>query len=470
MFATIAGAAVLRIIGLNSGLWYDEIVTLVVSARLPLLDIVTKFQDVNVHPLYSILAHGSLAAFGESAWALRLPACLFGIASVWMAYMLGSRLTSRAEAWAGAAVLATSYHHIWFSQNARGYTMIGFFALASTALLLSATEGGRRRDYVVYALVCAAGVYTHVTMAFIVAGQAAVILLGKVAGWRPASRLRLWPVVWACAGAAVLAIAAYVPLLPSMLGHLSAPAPREAAKVATTSWAAAEAVRNLLSGAGVPAAIAGGLFALAGVVSLWRRHPVPVALLVIPGVVTAATVVLLGQPLRPRFFFFLSGAAAIFVGRGLGVVAQIASRRLRLGGDRPETTGLVACTVLIVAASAAALPRNYQLPKQDFAGAVRFLETEEAGGARILAAGPACWPVERYYDKAWPCMGSTEELSAQLADAPGPILVLYTLGDYIDDAALRNRLGSDCGVVRAFAGTLSGGDMTVCDPRRRESR
>jgi hypothetical protein len=78
--AIVAGALVLRVIGLNSGLWFDEIVTLVESARLPLTRILTDFPGVNAHPFYSVLAHVSIAALGDSAWALRLPACLFGVA------------------------------------------------------------------------------------------------------------------------------------------------------------------------------------------------------------------------------------------------------------------------------------------------------------------------------------------------------------------------------------------------------
>ena len=55
-------AAGVRAAGLNSSLWYDEIVTLVISVRLPLSQIVTTFPDVNVHPLYSLLSHASIAA------------------------------------------------------------------------------------------------------------------------------------------------------------------------------------------------------------------------------------------------------------------------------------------------------------------------------------------------------------------------------------------------------------------------
>ncbi|MEQ1896959.1 MAG: hypothetical protein ABL971_06160 [Vicinamibacterales bacterium] len=38
-------------------------------------------------------------------------------------------------------------------------------------------------------------------------------------------------------------------------------------------------------------------------------------MLMMPGVLTGLAIVALGQPIRPRFFF-LSGAAAIFVGAG----------------------------------------------------------------------------------------------------------------------------------------------------------
>src|SRR5205085_12302900 len=57
----LLGAA-LRFTGLSSGLWYDEIATLVRYVRRPLLDIVTRFDTQNQHMLYSILAHASVRA------------------------------------------------------------------------------------------------------------------------------------------------------------------------------------------------------------------------------------------------------------------------------------------------------------------------------------------------------------------------------------------------------------------------
>ncbi|MFN7917109.1 MAG: glycosyltransferase family 39 protein [Vicinamibacterales bacterium] len=472
VLATVALAAILRFIGLGSSLWYDEIVTLVDSVRLPFLDIVTRFPGVNTHPFYSVLAHLSVSLFGESSWALRLPACLFGVGCVWMAYVLGETALGHLESWAGALVLATSYHHIWFSQNARGYSMMGFFALLSTWYLLRAVSGGRRVDHVGYALACAAGIYTHLTMAFVVAGHVAVILVGYAAGWRPVrERMRdgLLPIWWTWVAGGVVSLALYAPFIPGLLLHLGENRPVETAKVATGSWALAEAIRSVLSGAGVPAAIAGGAVAFLGALSLWRRSPLLFALLVVPAFVTAAAVIGLQQPLRPRFFFFLSGAAAIFVGRGLGALADALGARLRSGTAPAASTLTAGLAILLATGSVAALPRNYDLPKQDFDGAVRYLEAAERAGAKVASAGPACWPLEFYYGKkaAWPCLASLDDLRSFTAQS-SRALVVITLTDYIVDASLRQALTKGCPPAQTFPGTLGGGDLVVCDAHQVE--
>ncbi len=116
-----------RLYQLGSGLWFDEIMTLKEYARLPYLEIVTRFKSENQHFLYSLLAHSSILLFGESAWSLRLPAVLFGVGSIWAVYMLGAEVTDRKQAFLASALLAFSYHHLWFSQNARGYTGLLFW-------------------------------------------------------------------------------------------------------------------------------------------------------------------------------------------------------------------------------------------------------------------------------------------------------------------------------------------------------
>ena len=90
-------ALVLRSINLNSGLWYDEIVTLVTYVRLPTYDLITTYSSLNNHILYSLTAQATVAVFGESAWAIRLPAMLFGVASVAALWWLARQVVGRSE-------------------------------------------------------------------------------------------------------------------------------------------------------------------------------------------------------------------------------------------------------------------------------------------------------------------------------------------------------------------------------------
>jgi hypothetical protein len=130
-----------------------------------------------------------------------------------------------------------------------------------------------------------------------------------------------------------------------------------------------------------------------------------------------------------------------------------------------QTTAMVGCTLVLVTLSAMALPRNYRVPKQDFDGAVAYLESVEARGARIVAAGPACLPLQIYYTKPWPCLESAADWEARPAGS-GDLLLVHTLTDYIEDPALREHVRRDCQPTRRFDATLGAGEIIVCDAGR----
>jgi len=134
----LLAAGILRFYKLNSPLWLDEVVALVQSYREPFWQILTSFPGHFPHPLYGQLAHGSLSVFGESAFSIRLPAALFGIAGIFYFYRFSRRFSGHGEALLGAALLTVSYHHIYFSQDARGYTVYLLLALIATGLFTRA--------------------------------------------------------------------------------------------------------------------------------------------------------------------------------------------------------------------------------------------------------------------------------------------------------------------------------------------
>ena len=128
-------------------------------------------KEVEKRSIYSLLAKLCLLWLGDTPFALRFPAVAFGLLGIGAVYALGRKVASAREGLLAAALLAVSYHHVWFSQNARGYTALAFFALSATLLLLRVLEDGHRRDALGYAVVAALGTYTHLTMACVVAAH-----------------------------------------------------------------------------------------------------------------------------------------------------------------------------------------------------------------------------------------------------------------------------------------------------------
>ena len=100
--ALTALALALRLVRLNNGLWIDEIYAVLYSFRPSMQQIVSAFPRDNHHPFYAVLAHLSVSAFGESAWTVRLPAAIFGAATIPTLYLLGTRVATRREAFLAA--------------------------------------------------------------------------------------------------------------------------------------------------------------------------------------------------------------------------------------------------------------------------------------------------------------------------------------------------------------------------------
>ena len=223
--AVLAVGLALRLIGLDHGLWYDEIRTLVSYVRLPLGTIVQTFDSQNQHLLYSVLARLSVVAFGEHAWSLRLPAVVMGVASLWATFWFGRRVTTDRVALLAAALLAVSYHHVWFSQNARGYTGLLLWTLLGSGLflqLLGEPAAANRRRWLWYGLVMALGHYTHGS-AFFVTGAHGLIWLLLLARHRDRWRERaVWLPFAGFVAAGVITLLLYAPVLPHFARTLAA--------------------------------------------------------------------------------------------------------------------------------------------------------------------------------------------------------------------------------------------------------
>lgn len=463
-----AAALALRLLGANSGLWIDEIFSLVDSFRLPVREIVTSYPGDTHHPLYAVLAHLALAGFGESAFSIRLPSVLVGAASVPLLYRLGREVSDRREATFAALLLAVSYHHVWFSQNARGYVILAWCAMAGCWLLLRLMATGQPRFVAAFAVVTALGAYTHLTMVFIAVGQALVVLvvLARTPAGPPRRQLfRQGSAAFLLAAAGTVLL--YAPALPQVLDYFFN-RPSQLVGVSTPGWALLESFKVLAAGfgAGRPllgavVVVLGAAVALAGGLSYARRNTVAFGLFALPVVVIIAGALVARGTMYPRFFFALAGFAILIGIRGVVVVAEWAARFLPAGFPGRARLGSLGLA-LLVGLSLASLPLNYQYPKQDFVGALEFIAAQRTAGEPIAVIGVTEFAFRRYLGQDAVAVTDAEALATLRRGRP--VWFAWAFPRYLAGSApdVLATLDQECGAPAVFRGTIGGGDVHVC--------
>ena len=458
----LALAAVLRLYALDTGIWYDEMLTHVRYMPLGVGQIVSTFDDANNHLLFSVLARLSIETFGDSTWAFRLPAALFGIGSIAVLYALSRRFLSVRESLFAVALTTVSFHHIWFSQNARGYTALLFFTLLSSVLLIDALRGNRRRTWLFYALAGALGAFTHLTMGFAAIAQFAVYL-GAVALRRPGVAAAPWRgFFYGFVPLGLLTFQLHALILPAMFGGglLNSGLQGRAIAWSNPLWALMELANGLqvgFSSLGVGLA-AVGVFAV-GLWDLGRRSPAIVALFLVPTVLGVTLMTSIGYTLFPRFFFFAMGFGVIILIHGAMQTGTLLGRLIGLGA-RADWLGAAACAAIVLL-SALSL-RHVHAPKQAYDAAIAAIEAEEQPGDVVVTVGIAGFPFNAYFHKGWANVTTLAELDAIRATAPRTWLV-YTMPVHAQTTypEILAEFDRDYRLVGRFAGTLNGGEIVV---------
>src|SRR3990167_7350537 len=133
----IAGL-ILRIYKINQSLWLDEAINVTFVKNLNLKSLITEYSIGDFHPpLYHILMRGWILLFGTSEFSIRLPSVIFGLATVYVVYLIGRKLFEEKTALIAATLIATSPLHIYYSQEARMYMMAAFLASVSVYFFVS---------------------------------------------------------------------------------------------------------------------------------------------------------------------------------------------------------------------------------------------------------------------------------------------------------------------------------------------
>lgn len=172
-------AATPRLMALMHSLWFDEIWTLSFMREGP-LGALSQQSGYNNHllnsvlgsiclTLYSLLRGEDIATLMPPPWVVRIPAFLFGMASVAALYAAVRLYAERPVAITAAALLALSPAAVDYSAQTRGYSALIFFTILQAHFLTRAMRSGEAAPWVWWIVCAVLGTLSHLYFTLVVA-------------------------------------------------------------------------------------------------------------------------------------------------------------------------------------------------------------------------------------------------------------------------------------------------------------
>ena len=375
-------AQLLRSYGANADLWLDEISPILAYGSTPPLELVGNYVSTNNHLLNTLLLKLSIGVFGEHEWSVRLPAILFGVASIVMLWFCARFVLSRRASLLPALLLAVSYHHIFFSQNARGYSAYIFFALFGIFALIKGLREDRLVWWVCWVAAVVLGFASLLNTAFVVAAQAivAAAVLWEMSrrGQNARPMMRRLLVVFGVA--AMLTLQLYIVALPGIYVVITNVYRTQSTGFTFLSLEFAREVwRGVSAGFGRDAEIAAIPFLLAaglGYIALLRRSWVFALAVALPGVLTALFLLAGHLTFSPRFFLLWLPLTMI---TAVVALESVLNSNVLFKMSVPRQRSLLLwISGALAAISCVSLKRYYEIPKQPYRAALAYAEHARA--------------------------------------------------------------------------------------------
>ena len=160
IFLILILAIALRLLVINQSLWLDEAIGALVVKNQTFWQILSEFPKHDNHPpLYYLTLKLWSSLFGYSEVALRSLSVVFGIGTIYMVFKIGNLFAKRLGVLA-AILIAFSQFHIYYSQEARMYSMAAFLAALAFYLFL-------KEKWMAFSLTIAALVFTDYMPVFL---------------------------------------------------------------------------------------------------------------------------------------------------------------------------------------------------------------------------------------------------------------------------------------------------------------
>jgi mannosyltransferase len=416
----VAVAFALRVFHLASqSFWYDEAFS-VYLASMPPADIIAR-TAADIHPpLYYFLLHIWMLAVGPSEFAVRFLSLALGVLTVPLFFHLSRRLlrfispVASRSGLPATAICAIAPFYIWYSQEARMYTLLTFLGALSSLLLLRLLTGDARRpklELVIWVAVSVAAVYTHFYGFFLLAFHLLYVL------WRSAFDSTSRRVARNLVLAAAVSVLAYLPWLGVTFARLGADASYwegvlpigeivgktflafAAGLTATSSEQAAIVVGYSV--------LLGFVLAASGWLTFRRRSDArggdavvfPVLYLAVPAVLLY--VVSFDRPkFDPRYLMLASPGFYLLVAQGLEILAWQGRSSLRLPTRAVARAFLAGGIAFVLWAAAIPLQHYYAnevLARDDFRSVAGWVRDRIQPDEAIILCSGHMFPAFDYY-------------------------------------------------------------------------
>lgn len=480
LIGTTGLALFLRLWRLSSDLWLDEITPLLDYGPLSVLQVIGSYLSSNNHLLNTLLTKLTVGLFGEQEWAVRLPAALFGAATIPAIYWVARRALSRRVSLGITLLLAVSYHHIFFSQNARGYSAYLFFSLLATGLFVKGLQEDRAGIWALYILTMFLNFASLLISVFVFASH---ILVGGV-WWFLVTRRGVSPrllfkrllAVFAVTG--FLGFQLYALIVPQAYVVMKTTYKNPSAGFSPfTAEFLQELTRGISAGFGAGAVLGVLLFLLiagVGFLILFQRNWALALSLALPGVLTGIFLVARGLVVSPRFFLLALPLAMMAAVQGINSLATRASDIMKQG----RTFSRYLATALVLAACALSLislRHYYSVPKQAYRASIEYLEGERKPGEIVIVVHLAEMGYH-FYGKRYALregtdyffVRSVEALEMVLtshADQRSYLVTTFPRATRIRYPDLAARIAEGWTIARTFRATIGDGAISIWEQR-----
>lgn len=153
-------------------MWYDEAFAVLYAEKdlgAIVYGTVTPVEGAaaDIHPLlYYFFLHGWMN-LGQSPFVVRFPSTFFGLLSICMVFRLGRELFGARAGLIAAALTAVSPFHVWYSQEARMYSLLCLSSLLSIYFFVRVWKDGKAVHWIGFSVCTALSLYVH-NLAFLV--------------------------------------------------------------------------------------------------------------------------------------------------------------------------------------------------------------------------------------------------------------------------------------------------------------